>query len=333
MPVDNKIHTDYVTALAAQHNIAEMSEEETWHFNRRLGIGGSDIGAILGFNKYKTPLQVWKEKVGEVGPDEAGEAAYWGTQLEPVVAQEYSKRTGFKVQRVNRIIQHPIMAWMAANIDRIVWQNGKMPVVKNDIRSKHLLECKTTNPFAKDWGEEETDEIPNSYNLQCTWYLIILNADICDVAVLIGGQKYSQYRVVRNPKLEAMMIQRARQFWFDNVIAGVPPKPTALNEVNECFKRDNGNSILADCDTQESITELKRLKKEIKSLETQAELHETKIKQCLGESAILVDNHGNKLASWKLQNSNRFNEKNFKTAHPELAKKFIKQSHSRVFRL
>ncbi|MCX4025080.1 YqaJ viral recombinase family protein [Endozoicomonas sp. SM1973] len=333
MDIDAKIHNEYVTNLAAQHNVAEMSEEEAWHFNRRMGMGGSDIGAILGLNPYKTPLQVWKEKVGEVGPDQAGEAAYWGTQLEPVVAQEYTKRTGHKIQRINRVIHHADMPWMAANIDRIIWQNGKAPVVKNKIRSKHLLECKTASPFAKEWGEENTDEIPHSYWLQCTWYLATLNADICDVALLKGGQQYLQYRVERNPQVETMMIERARQFWVDHVIAGVPPEPTALNEVNEFFKKDNGQSVLADHETQVSIEKLKELKSKIKALEKLADVHETKIKKCLGEAANLIDNHGNKIATWKAQNSNRFDGKGFKAAHPALAKKFMKQNQSRVFRL
>ncbi len=34
-----------------------MSREE-WLALRRTGLGGSDIAAIMGFNKYKTPLEV-----------------------------------------------------------------------------------------------------------------------------------------------------------------------------------------------------------------------------------------------------------------------------------
>ena len=33
--------------------------------NRTEGIGGSDVGAICGVNNYKTPLDVYMEKIGE----------------------------------------------------------------------------------------------------------------------------------------------------------------------------------------------------------------------------------------------------------------------------
>lgn len=36
---------------------------------RPLGIGGTDIGAILGLSPYKTPLELWSELVsGEESP-------------------------------------------------------------------------------------------------------------------------------------------------------------------------------------------------------------------------------------------------------------------------
>ena len=40
-----------------------MSESE-WLEKRRAGIGGSDSGAILGMNKYATPLSVYIAKKG-----------------------------------------------------------------------------------------------------------------------------------------------------------------------------------------------------------------------------------------------------------------------------
>ncbi|EAE5413960.1 hypothetical protein C6R77_15640, partial [Listeria monocytogenes] len=50
-----------------------------WLLTRRLGIGGSDAGIIMGLNQYKTAFELWLDKTDQVLPDEsAGEAAYWG---------------------------------------------------------------------------------------------------------------------------------------------------------------------------------------------------------------------------------------------------------------
>ena len=35
---------------------------------RPWGLGGSDVGAILGLSPYRSPLQVWLEKVGADRP-------------------------------------------------------------------------------------------------------------------------------------------------------------------------------------------------------------------------------------------------------------------------
>ncbi len=39
----------------------EMSRQE-WLEDRKKGIGGSDVGTILGLNKWKSPYQLWLEK-------------------------------------------------------------------------------------------------------------------------------------------------------------------------------------------------------------------------------------------------------------------------------
>lgn len=68
-----------------------------WLEDRRKGIGGSDVGTILGLNKWKSPYQLWLEKTGQVELDESNsEPAYWGNVLEEIVAKEFTERTGKK---------------------------------------------------------------------------------------------------------------------------------------------------------------------------------------------------------------------------------------------
>lgn len=107
-----------------------MTNRIEWLKARQKGIGGSDVAAILGINPYRTPLDIYREKTTEITEDRApSEAAYWGTQLESIVAQEFSKRTGFMIQRVYHQLasnlDHYIgtstpTQWALANIDRAV---------------------------------------------------------------------------------------------------------------------------------------------------------------------------------------------------------------------
>jgi len=124
-----------------------------WLKERQKGIGGSDVGAIMGVNKWKSPFEVYVDKTEEIREvKESGESSYLGNTLEEVVAREFSIRSGKKVRKDKRQLVHKIHKFMMGNIDRrIVGENS-------------LLECTTVNAFkAKEWDGEE---IPPSHILQ-----------------------------------------------------------------------------------------------------------------------------------------------------------------------
>ena len=85
-------------------NTENLSYEE-WLEYRKTGIGGSDASVVCGINKYKSPVELWMEKTGQLPYQEAGEAAYWGTQLEGLVRSEFTKRTGIEVNQVKQILK------------------------------------------------------------------------------------------------------------------------------------------------------------------------------------------------------------------------------------
>ena len=51
-----------------------------WLEYRKQGIGGSDASVVCGINRYKSPVELWMEKTDQMPSQEAGVAAYWGTQ-------------------------------------------------------------------------------------------------------------------------------------------------------------------------------------------------------------------------------------------------------------
>ena len=76
-----------------------------WLKYRRRGIGGSDAAAVCGISRYKSPFELWLDKTGQLTEQEAGEPAYWGTQLEPVVRNEFQKRSGIEVKSLKHMLQ------------------------------------------------------------------------------------------------------------------------------------------------------------------------------------------------------------------------------------
>lgn len=187
------------------------AERLEWLKNRQTGIGGSDVAAILGLSRYKSALDVYNDKVGEISESEQSQAAYWGTQLEDIVAKEFQKRTGMKVQKVNSQLSRD--GWMHANIDRAVVNpeiSGNVRVLDEAkqletgrlLTTDSILECKTASSFIADqWGPSQEAEIvagkavvehkiPIYYETQVQWYMGVTGAKRCYVAALLGGQDF-----------------------------------------------------------------------------------------------------------------------------------------------
>ena len=98
---------------------------------------------------------------------------YWGTVLEPIVAQHYSKRTDNKVRRVNAVLQHPSEPFMLVNLDREIVGNADVQV----------LECKTAGIHgAKLWA----DGVPEYVQVQVIHQLAVTGKRAADVAVSRG---------------------------------------------------------------------------------------------------------------------------------------------------
>lgn len=246
-----------------------------WLQARRSGIGGSDIAAIVGASTYATAYDIYKSKVEDPEEGEDSEFAHWGHVLEPVVAKEFSKRMGVQVQNVNFIMRHPDYSWAIANIDRGIVN----PEIAGNIRFKDgrlttdmILECKTASEFVgKDWGEEETDEVPDQYQCQGQWYMGVTNTLVCYMAVLIGGNKFRIYRIERNQELIDYLFSEAESFWVNHVLAGVAPEPVTLENAKDKFRKcDPDTTIDLSLDSDDiaifdAYLELKVAEKELKA--------------------------------------------------------------------
>lgn len=67
--------------------LADPKNHEEWIKARAAGIGGSEAACILGMNKYKTNLTLWREKKGLVKPEDVSEksAVRYGKEAEAYI--------------------------------------------------------------------------------------------------------------------------------------------------------------------------------------------------------------------------------------------------------
>lgn len=268
-----------------------MNAREEWLDQRRAGLGGSDIGAILGLSKFKTPVDVWLEKTGRsAGQDESLQMRF-GTYAEDFVAQEYSKKTGRAVQRFTTMLHHPT-APLLGNVDRLIVPEGaKVASHKGEIRTDRGLECKTASAFATlndaEWGEEGTDQVPASYLVQVATYMALTNCPHWDLAVLFGNQELRIYNLRRDRELEEEIIARADEWWNRYVVADVAPEPTCLADVKALYTRVTDKIIDADEGLIHWAKVCEDATKRANEYQTVADTAKTHLLAAMGEASVL----------------------------------------------
>lgn len=203
--------------------------KEDWLDTRRLGLGGSDIAAICGMSRYKSGMEVYLDKLGEIPPIDDNPKMKAGRILEPVVADWFAEETGMKVMKQNTIFQHKQHPHMLANIDR--WLPGQ----------NAGLEVKNTAEYCRsDW---EGTQAPAEYVLQSNHYMAVTGADRWFIAVLIGGWDF-QWRVIeRDDDMIKDLITIEHDFWHDHVLAKVPP---AFSHQDTDYLKETYKDSIAD---------------------------------------------------------------------------------------
>ncbi|MFF8997090.1 YqaJ viral recombinase family protein [Streptomyces achromogenes] len=178
-----------------------------WHAARATGIGGSEIAAVLGLSPYESAFSLWHRKQGLIGPVAESEEMYWGKVHEPAICARFATEHPNLAVTPAPTYAHPARPWQIANPDRHAGPD--------------LLEAKTSRD-AEGWGEEGTDQIPVHYRAQCLWYMDVLGARRCWVAVLIAGSEYREY-LVEYDQAEAEFMRDKAAAFMESLAAGDRP--------------------------------------------------------------------------------------------------------------
>lgn len=301
---------------------AQLRTVEAVDHNRQKLIGGSDVAGILGISPWKTPLQVYLDKVQprSTEPDRNKVRVFArGKRMEPYVTDMLAEELGLNiVARGNRYLD-PELAFLAAEID----------AETDDGRN---VEIKTVSPFkAADWGEQQTDSIPVYYTAQAMHGLMVTGRAVCIFGVLIGGDDFRVYQVERDDETIAAIRAKEVEFW-QRVQEQRPPEMQGTADVLALFAKDSGRVLEANLATVRAIDRMRELRDAQKLQETEFETLRAQVHRAMEDAAILTF-EGQTLATWKSQTTNRFDQSAFAAAHPELAAQFRVATETRVFRL
>lgn len=299
----------------------EGLSREDWLAYRNLGIGGSDASVICGVNKYKSPFELWMEKTGQLPSEEAGEAAYWGMRMEPIIIDEFVLRTGIKILPVKKILQSRSYPFMLANLDG---------VCRCPTHGKCVFEAKTASVYKADAWD---DSVPYEYILQVQHYLCVTGYNGAYVAALIGGNFFTWKFVPRDEELISMLIRMERDFWKhvkDNVPPSLDGSDACANFLRKRYPIGMPHSKIKLPDSAvELISQHGEASKKIEFFTKQKQHATNVLKQMLGENELGI--LGDSYVKWQTVAQSRFDAGLLEAEQPKIHAQYITKSSHRRF--
>ncbi len=300
-------------------------------------VGGSLVSSIFNVSPWSNILEAYNNKVGiepAIKKEFNASAKKAGHRFEPYVAEmfkEWCEIHGLTCKIINdtKMYQHSKYPFALANIDRKVVINGK----------RGLLECKTTNPFYS--AEWENGKVPFYYELQCRFYMEVMNMNFCYICCCWGFtlNDMAVIRIDRDRALGKTIMDKCADF-VQHVIDKVPPTVDDIDKENltsyyfklygEPEKKED--PVLLPFTLRDQIEELIDVEQKIKVANSQlAQLKKERIRLAADFYPELKDNNNGiyEIGDDKIEITlsiphfaSTFDNEKFKAEHPDLYEKF-----------
>ena len=195
-----------------------LSDREEWLENRKKGIGGSEISAVIGCNPYMDNITLFEYKTGKRQPDDISEKPYviYGTNAEEhlraLFALDFPQ---YKVEYIeNNSFYNSKYPWARASLDGwLTDQDGR----------KGIFECKTSEILNSMHREKWKDNhIPQNYFCQVLFYMAVYEADFAclkaQLKTVFDGVPYLQTKhfFIERAEVEEdiqYLMKKGSEFW------------------------------------------------------------------------------------------------------------------------
>lgn len=168
-----------------------------WHMIRSQGIGGSEIGTILGLNPWESAYTLFHKKLGLIEDNiDNNWAIRFGKAFEaPILGLFGEEHTYLNLYKVGTFV-NDTKPWMHANPDSIAEHK--------ETKELKIVEVKTARTS---WAE-----LPPHYEAQVMWYMHVTGIRKA-VVVGVNGMTYQEYEVEYDEFIGKLYEERAEAFW------------------------------------------------------------------------------------------------------------------------
>ena len=212
-------------------SIISYKDEASWLELRKEGIGGSDVAAVMGLNKYMSALKLYKIKTGALEEDLSDNVFIKkGKDLEYLIRDKYvgpyMYERGYLVRHPEFMIVNKNVPWLQANVDGIA-----VPMDENrqHFSENIIIEIKWVSEYAEqNWFGEEYCGVPANYYAQVQHYMVVTGAKKAIVCALFDSDWSMHYfEVPYNAAFISKLVLDSHEFFYGNVRGGIEPKPKA----------------------------------------------------------------------------------------------------------
>lgn len=176
---------------------------------RKNYITSTEVAALFGVSKYKTPFQLYHEKLGDLEETyESNERAEMGLAFERVIAELACKKLGYRrpVDKLEFIACDKIRMGASFDFEAI-----------SDTHKSEIIECKNVDAlvFRNEWVVEgdEIIECPLHIELQLQHQMAVSTYSVIVLAVLVGGNKLYTKIVEADKRVQDAIVEKVRDFW------------------------------------------------------------------------------------------------------------------------
>ena len=182
------------------------SGTQKWHDLRSQGIGGSEIGTIMGLNPYESAFSLWAKRTGQIpDPPIDNWAVRFGKAFEEPILKIWAEANPKWDVLILGTYRHAKFDYMLANPDAIA--------VNRDTGEHVILEVKTARSY---W-----DEVPPAYHAQVMHYMDVFNVQRSYI-IGVAGWDWQEHEILRDDFEVEVQRNEARRFW-DHLQAHVQP--------------------------------------------------------------------------------------------------------------
>lgn len=187
--------------------VLKSASRGRWLTARRRGLGATDVPALFGLSPWRTPLDVWLDKVDPQPYQPSSYVQARGLVLESLIARQYAEQVGGVLEKPPYLLGHPTARHVLCSLDWLCHSPAESVAV----------ECKASSHW-EDWLD---GDLPDQYAVQALTQAAIIGLPVVVVADV--NSRIEVRRIEPDPDWEAEALPWLEDWWSEFVETRTPP--------------------------------------------------------------------------------------------------------------